>query len=102
MMVLRRYGQGVEEDKDHHYPVKTPGFHIDKALHPEEAIPATSQAAKHKNNPGFLCQATVHNIRKHLHIHRTVDSLVVHDFTFAFQVVQAVCFRISTGQRQQA
>lgn len=99
-MVLCCYGQGVEEDEEHHYPVKALGFHIYKALHPEETIPATSQATKHKDNPGLECKAAVDIKCNHVHIYKTFNSLVVHDSTLPFQVIQAVCVGISTGQRQ--
>lgn len=83
--------QGVEENEEHHQPVKALGFHIHQALHPEETIPATSQAAKHKNNPGLLCQAAVDITCQHLRIYKTVDSLVVDDTTLALQAIKAVC-----------
>lgn len=63
-MVLRCYSQGVEEDKDHHYPVKALGLHIHKALHPEEAIPATGQAAEHKDNPAVILTLRCRHVHK--------------------------------------
>lgn len=48
MVELSGYGQSVEKDKEHHTPVKALGFHINQTLHPEETVPATSQAAKHE------------------------------------------------------
>lgn len=45
MVVLCCYGQGVEEDKEHHQPIESLGFHVHQALHPEETIPATGQTA---------------------------------------------------------
>lgn len=59
VVVLCCYGQGVEKDEEHHQPVKAVCFHIHKTLHPEEAIPATGQATKHRNNTGLVCQAAV-------------------------------------------
>lgn len=102
MVVLCRYGQGVEENKEHHHPVKALGFHIHQALHPEETIPATAQAAIYKNNLGLQWQAAVDIPYQHLHIYKTADSLIVDDSTLAFQVMQAVCVRVTTGQRQQS
>lgn len=99
MVVFCCNGQGVEEDEEHHQPVKAPGFHIHQTLHPEEPVPATGQATKCKNNAGLLCQATMH---QHLHIYKTADLLVVDDLTLAFHLIQAVCVRISTGQRQES
>ena len=102
MVVLCCDGQGVEENEDHHHPVKGLGFHIHQALHPEETIPATGQAAEHMNNPGLLCQAVADISCQDLHIYKTGDSLVVDNLTLSFQVIQAVCVRISTGQRKQS
>lgn len=45
-MVLCGYGQSVEEDQEHHQPVKALGFHIHQTLHPEETIPATGKTAE--------------------------------------------------------
>lgn len=53
MVVLRCYGQGVEEDEEHHQPVKPLSFHIHQTLHPEETVPATGQTAKKTNNPDY-------------------------------------------------
>lgn len=55
MVVLCCYGQGVEEDKEHDQPIEGVGFHVHQALHPEEAIPTTSQTAgETKNNKKML------------------------------------------------
>lgn len=95
MVVLCCYGQGVEEDEEHHYPVKALGFHIQQALHPEETVPATGQAAKHKNKPGLVCRVTVIITCKNVYIYIAADSLVVDNSTLSFQVIQAVCIRVT-------
>lgn len=46
MVVLCCDGQRVEEDEEHHQPIEGLRFHVNQALHPEEAIPATGQTAK--------------------------------------------------------
>lgn len=53
MVVLCCYGQGVEEDEEHHQPIKRLSFHIHQTLHPEETVPATGQTAKMTNNPDY-------------------------------------------------
>lgn len=87
VVVLCGYGQSVEEDQEHHHPIKRPGFHVHQALHPEETVPTPSQAAKHKNNSNLL----FHIECQHLEIFTVGNSLVIDYSTLALQVIQTVC-----------
>lgn len=84
------YGQGVEENKEHHHPVKGFGFHIHEALHPEETIPATGQTTTHTHTQTLgYCAKVLSYV--HDCVYKAANSLVVYDSTLALQVVQAIC-----------
>lgn len=77
MVVLCCYGQGVEQNEEHHYPVKGLGLHIHQTLHPQETVPATGQAAKQLNNTGLLCQIQVNMYLSHIYS-RLTSSRSIH------------------------
>lgn len=95
VVILCCYGQRIEEDEEHHQPVKALGFHIHQTLHPEETVPTTRQTAKKRSKTGLRYTVTVNIACKP--VTHTTDSLVVDNVALAFQVIQTVGVRFSTS-----
>lgn len=85
MMILCGNSQSVEEDEEHHQPVKALRLHIHQTFHPEKTIPTTGQAAKHRKKAAH-CGAffeLVYNIPALPVMHTLLLSLKdINDFKF--------------------